>query len=425
MKFHRSAWFIPTLLLALPSFAQPAQPLPAAVSPAAAGFSAERLERLHHMIDRTVDDGSHAGYILLLARDGKIVDWRAHGFADVATKLPLQRDSIVRIMSMTKLLTSTAALILVEEGKLKLTDRADQYFPSLRNLKVFTGGSADAPLLEDAKTPITIHQLLTHTSGLFYGFDLPPALGTLQNRAAIWSAPNMDEFVARVATVPLSAQPGTEFRYGISTDLLGMIIEKVSGQTLDDFFQTRICGPLGIADTDFCVPAGKRARLARIHIRDSAGRLIPKPNQEPPIARRSDIAQGLSSGGGGLYSTAGDYARFAQMLLNGGQLDGTRILGRKAVELMTQNHIANLADPHPVGAKSQGFGLGVRLLTDLGACPTLGSVGSFGWDGAATTTVQIDPRERVVALLLYQHEPMNEGEVFALFTNGWYAALEN
>lgn len=411
-----------SLLLAVSALAQSWQPLPQ-TTPAEAGFSAERLERLHGTLDRTVDDGSHAGYILLLARDGKIVDWRAHGFADATTKTPIQKDSIVRLFSMTKLVTTTAALILVEEGNLKLTDRVDQYLPALKDLKVFTGGTADAPVLVDAASPITIEQLLTHTAGLFYFFDAPPALVELQSRANLWSAPNLEEFAARAAKVPLADQPGTCFRYGIATDLLGAVIEKVSGRSLDDFFQQRICGPLKMVDTGFWVPAEKRARIARIHTRNATGQLVLEPVENSD--ERCGPNHGLRMGGAGLYSTAGDYARFTQMLLNGGQLEGTRILGRKTVEFMTRDHIAHLAQPHPFGAVEQGFGLGVRVVTNLGRSPTLGSEGCFGWDGYATTTVQIDPQERTVAILLYQHLPFNEGDVFTPFTNGWYSALEN
>lgn len=422
MSSLRRAFLVFPLLLAAVAFAQPTAPLPG-TTPAAAGFSAARLERLHQSLDRTVDDGSHAGYILLLARDGHIVDWRAHGFADAVTKTPMQKDSIVRLFSMTKLVTSAAVLQLVEEGKLKLTDRVDQYLPALQNLKVFTGGTADAPLLEDAKSPITIHQLLTHTAGTFYDFDAPPELVKLQARANLWSAPNLTEFVNRVALVPLAHQPGTAFRYGINTDILGAVIEKISGRSLDDYFQQHLCGPLKMVDTGFWVPVEKRSRLARIHTRDAAGTLVLDTVENSD--ERCGPDHGLRMGGAGLYSTAGDYARFAQMLLNGGQLDGVRVLGRKSVELMTQNHIAHLANPHPFDAAEQGFGLGVRVVTDLGASLTLGSVGCFGWDGYATTTVQIDPKERAVAILLYQHLPFNEGEVFTTFTNGWYSTLEN
>lgn len=412
------------LLLALRTFGAPPPPLPA-ITPAEAGFAPDRIERLHRTLDGTVDAGHYAGYVLLLARDGRLVDWHAHGLANVTTGQPIRQDSIVRLFSMSKLVTTVAALILVEEGKLRLSDRVDRYLPALQHLQVFTGGTADAPVLEDARSPITVHQLLDHTAGLFYFFDAPPALVELQNRADLWNARDLEDFVARVATVPLADQPGTTFRYGIATDVLGAIIEKVSGQPLDGFFQERIFAPLGMSDSGFWVPAGKQDRRARIHVRDASGRLVLNPDHSGIFAENCGPDHGLRSGGAGLYSTIADYARFAQMLLNGGQLDGRRILGRKTVEFMTRNHLSVLADPHVGTAKDQGFGLGVRVITDLGAGSTLGSVGTYGWDGIATTFVQIDPSERTVALLFLQHLPFNEDNVFELFANGWYSALEN
>ena len=399
--------------------AQTAWPLPA-VAPEAAGFSAKGLDRLHQALDRTVDDGSHAGYILLLARDGKLVDWRAHGYRNALTREALAKDDIVRIFSMSKLFTSTAVLMLLEEGKLKLDDPIELYLPALKHRKVLTGGTADAPVLVDAARPVTIRDLLTHTSGYYYDFTASGTLLALYQRANVFAAPDLEAFVASAAQLPLASQPGTAFRYGISTDLLGALIEKASGQSLDAFFAGRITKPLGLKDTGFWVPEEQRSRLALIHGKGPEGRLVLDQmfNGERPTATR-----GLRSGGGGLFSTAADYARFAQMLLNGGQLEGVRLLSRKSVELMTQNHLSALADPHPFGAKAQGFGLGVRLITDLGQSPVLGTPGAFGWDGMASTTVQIDPRERMVAIVLYQHLPFNEGDVFSTFFNGTYAAL--
>jgi CubicO group peptidase (beta-lactamase class C family) len=416
--------FLALMVTSLSARAASAGPLPE-TTPAAAGFSADRLEVLHHSLRQLVDDGKFSGYVSLLARDGRIVDWRACGWENIAAQKPMRKDSIVRIFSMSKLITSTAVLMLLEDGRLKLNDPVEQYLPALKNRKVFTGGTADAPVLVDALRPVTIRDLLTHTSGYYY--DAPwsadaPELIELFHRAKIWESANLDEFVSRVALIPLHQQPGTKFRYGISTDLLGAIVEKISGQHLDAFFAQRILGPLGMHDTAFWVPVEKRDRLALIYARDDAGKLVPDAG-----TNQNDVGpdHGLLSGGGGLYSTAADYARFAQMLLNGGQLDGVRILGRKTVELMTQNHIAHLADPHPFKLRAQGFGLGVRVITDLGESPMLGSVGCFGWDGAATTNVQIDPKERTVAIVLLQHVPFNQDDIFATFTNGYYSALNN
>lgn len=407
---------------ALPARADPAWPLPP-TTPAAEGISAERLDIMHHNLAQIVDQGKYSGYVFMLARDGKIVDWRAYGWQDIAAKTPMQKDSIVRIYSMSKLITSTAVLKLLEDGRLKLTDPVEQYLPALKDRKVFMGGTADAPILVPAARPITLYDLLTHTSGYYYEWNTESAaLGELLTRSKTRKSGSMDEFVANASLLPLRQQPGTQFRYSISTDILGAVVEKVSGERLDAYFQEKILGPLGMNDTGFWVPPEKRGRLASIYVRDSGGALIPAD-----AANHNKVGpdHGFLSGGGGLYSTAADYVRFSQMLLDGGKLGDVRILSRKTVELMTQNHIAHLADPHPNKKNEQGFGLGVRVITDLGESPTPGTVGAFGWDGAATTNVQIDPKERTIALLLCQHYTFNEDDIIDTFTTGYYSALEN
>jgi Beta-lactamase class C and other penicillin binding proteins len=397
-------------------------PLPTADEPAAAGFSRERLDTLHRNLRDVVDAGKYSGYILALARDGEIVDFRAHGHRDLEARAPMQKDSIVKIFSMSKIITSTAVLMLMEEGRLRLGDPAEKYLPALANRKVLTGGTADAPELTDATRPFTIRDLLTHTAGYYYdeAWSSDAVPGELMRRAKIWEASSLDDFIQRLANVPLHEQPGTRYRYGINTDILGAIVEKVSGQPLDQFLQQRIFAPLNMRDTSFWVPAEKQSRLAKVYQRDSAGKLVPNAWANAPLAGPD---RPFFSGGGGLYSTASDYLRFAQMLLNGGELDGARIFSRKTVELMTQNHIAHLANPHPFNIPSQGFGLGVRILTDLGQSTLLGTPGTFGWDGAATTKVEMDPAERLVSIVLFQHVPFNQDDIFATWANGYYSAL--
>ena len=405
-----------------PASAEIPWPLPPA-TPASEGISADRLELLHHMLDGFVDRGRYSGYVVMLARDGRIADWHAYGWQDIAAKTPMQKDSIVRIYSMSKLITSAAVLSLMEDGRLKLTDEVQQYLPQLKDRKVIVGGTADAPVLVPATRPITLMDLLTHTSGYYYEWNTESeVVSELLKRAALRQATSLDDFVTRVATLPLRQQPGTEFRYSISTDLLGAVVEKVSRERLDVFFQRKILGPLGMKDTGFWVPAEKRGRLATVYNTDASGSLTPTES-----ANHNDVGpdHGFLSGGGGLYSTAADYIRFAQMLLNGGSLGDARILSRKTVELMTTNHIAHLADPHPNHQMEQGFGLGVRIITDLGESPTPGAVGTFGWDGAATTNVQIDPKDRTVALLLCQQFVFNEDDIIGTFTTGYYSSLEN
>jgi CubicO group peptidase (beta-lactamase class C family) len=417
------ALLVALLVGSVPLFAVAASPLPI-TTPADAGFSSERLARLHQTLDQAVDAGRYSGYVVLLARDGKLVDQHAHGWRDVENKAPLAPDSIVRIHSMTKIITSVAILTLMEDGRLNLFDRVEKYLPALKDRKVLTGGTADSPVLVDASRPITINDLLTHTAGYYYNETWSagsPVLIELFGRARIWEASNLADFVQRVALLPLSDQPGTRFRYGISTDLLGAIVEQVSGRRLDQYFQERILGPLGMKDTAFWISPENVSRRAKSYTR-SPGGLVAVPDE----ARRNvGPDHGILSGGGGLWSTANDYIRFAQMLLNGGQLDGVRILSRKSVELMRQNHIAHIADPHPFGRLDQGFGFGVRMVADQGRSQTLGSPGMFGWDGAASTLVWMDPQERLVSLLILQHFPFDQDSIHAAFANGVYSALEN
>lgn len=403
-----------SLMLALPAQTQVIPPLPS-IAPVSAGFSQEGLDRLHKRLQGTVDSGKHAGYILMLARNGRIADWQTYGYRDLTTKAPMEKDSIVRIYSMSKLITSVAALMLVEEGCLGLQEPVERYLPAFKNVKVLSGGTAEMPTLVDPRQPITIRQLLTHTSGLYYDFSADEVARKLQAKASIWQATNLQDFATRVASVPLHDQPGERFRYGVSTDILGAVIEKASGQSFESFLQKRIFDPLKMRDTGFKLSADKLPRLARVHSLDATGKLAVQPDQ----------GLNFPSGGGGLYSTAPDYVRFAQMLLNGGELEGTRLISRKTVELMTQNHLSGLAQPWTNFNEARGFGLGVAVLNDLGRSSVLASRGQFGWEGMATTIVQIDPQERIVALLMYQHLPFNEGDVFSLFSNGYYSALRD
>jgi CubicO group peptidase (beta-lactamase class C family) len=390
------------------AFADP--PLPAA-TPESQGFSSERLERLHARLKGFVDEGKYSGMVLLLARNGRIVDWQTYGLRDVEERLPMEKDTIVRLYSMSKIVTSVAALILHEEGRLKLDDPVSKYLPALEKPKVMTGGTVKAPVLVAAKTPITVKHLLTHTAGFLYGFGTEP-IDKIYQQAGLWEAASMDEFVAKAAKLPLGHEPGTRFRYGINTDLLGAVIEKVSGQTLDAFVEERICKPLGLADTGYDVPAEKMGRLAKVYtLKEGHFSAV-----EPAASSFAEKGRGFPTGGAGMFSTAGDYARFAQMLLNGGELDGVRILGRKTVELMTVNHLNGLKRVTNEFSESDGFGLGVYVRLDLAKSNRLGSEGTFGWSGAATTNVIMDPREKLVAIVLAQHMPFNQNDLF------WYVS---
>jgi CubicO group peptidase (beta-lactamase class C family) len=372
------------------------QPLPVS-TPEKEGLSTERLNRLHSVFERMTAEGKRAGAVTMILRNGKIVDWRAYGYRDLAQRLPMEKDSICRIWSMTKVITSVAAMMLVEEGKLVLSDPVSKYIPELKDLKVFKGGTAEQPQLEDAVRPITVKHLLTHTSGLTYQFGKDP-VAELYRKAAVFDAGSLKGFAAKVGKLPLVAQPGEKYNYGVNTDVLGYLVQVASDTPFDQFVQARILTPLKMNDTFFTVPGGKAARLAKTYTMKD-GKLVEEGFEELGRVGPSPY------GGMGLYSTIGDYARFAQMLLNGGELDGVRLLSRKTVELMTANHLNNLAVPHTGGTGAWGFGLGGAVRIDIAKANIPGSLGQFGWDGAASTYFRIDPKERTVSLLFQQYMP--------------------
>jgi CubicO group peptidase (beta-lactamase class C family) len=409
---------IALFLLSALATAALSQPLPRA-RPVEEGFSPQRLEKMHTMIQRHIAEGKHAGAISMIVRDGKIVDWQAYGCRDLETKAPMERNTIVRIYSMSKVITSVAVLMLHEEGRFKLDDPVANYIPELKNMKVFKGGTADNPELVDAKSPITIKHLLTHTAGFTYGSTNHP-VEALNERADLWNAPTFKEFIGRVCKLPLAHQPGEAFRYGINTDVLGYLVEIVSGQKFEDFLEQRIFRPLRLRDTAFYVPEEKRSRLAKIYELGPDGNLRPA---KPILDSYRGPGQGFPSGGGGLYSTIGDYARFGQMLLNGGKLDGEQILGRKAVELMMANHLNHLERQTHIWSNSDGFGLGGSVRIDLAKGNGLGSVGQFGWTGAATTYFNLDPKEKTLALLFVQHFPHDQHGIFWKFSTLFYQSL--
>src|SRR2546427_5558998 len=389
-------------------------------SPARAGFDPVRLEVWHAVTKRFVDQGQHAGAITLLARNGKLVDFQTYGYRDLEKKLPMERDTICRLYSMSKIITSVGTLVLFEEGRFNLDDPVSKYLPELKDMKVMTGGTADAPQLEPARRPITIKYLLTHTSGLIYDFDGNDELHKLYQRADLWSGPGLSNFIVKVGQLPLKHQPGDAYTYAINTDVLGALIERVSGQRFGAFLDERVFRPLGMKDTGFDVPEAKMNRVAKTYKHGPDGKFM---EAEPLVNTWPEAGRGIDSGGAGIFSTAGDYARFAQMLLNGGTLDGQRILGRKTVELMTANHMVTLPNDQ-AATRQKGFGLGVEVTTDLGQLSMPSSLGQFGWYGAATTYCQIDPKEKIVAVAFAQHFPFNEHNFFAQFATGYYQALK-
>jgi len=389
-------------------------------SPQAAGFDPARLKVLHATTKRFVDEGLHAGIITLIARDGKLVDFQTYGYRDLERRLPMERDTICRAYSMSKIITCAATLIAFEEGRFNLDDPITKYLPELKGMQVWTGGTQDAPKLEPLKRPITIKHLLTHTSGLIYDFAGDDELTKLWRSADLWSGPGLTNFIAKLSKLPLKHQPGDAWTYGVNMDVLGALIERVSGKTFGAYLDDRIFSRLGMKDTGFDVPEAKMDRLAKTYKHGPDGKFV---EDKPLIETWPQPGRGIEAGGAGIFSTAGDFARFAQMLCSGGTLEGRRILGRKSVELMTANHMVTLPN-NQAATRQKGFGFGVEVTTDLGQLSMPSSVGQFGWYGAATTYCQIDPKERIVAIAFAQHFPFNEHNFFAAFQTGYYQALK-
>ena len=384
--------------------AQPA----ARAQPEDVGLSTERLERLSTAMQAYVEAGKLPGAVVLVARRGKVAYLEAFGQRDREADMPLQEDAIFRIASQTKALVSVGAMILQEEGRLLLSDSVSAYLPAFSETTVAVPKEEDGYEVVAAERPVTIRDLLTHTAGIGYGN------GVAQDRweeAGItgWYFADREEPVGatvnRMAALPFDAQPGERWVYGYSTDILGALIEQVSGETLDAFLQSRILTPLGMKDTHFYLPKSKKDRLAVVYSVGESGELERAPNPGGMVGQGAYVEgpRKSYSGGAGLLSTATDYARFLQMLLNGGELDGTRILSPKTVELMTVDHVGDLS-PDFFG-NGLGFGLGFYTVEDLGARGVPGSVGEFGWGGAYHSAFWVDPEEELVVVYLTQVIP--------------------
>ncbi len=416
MTVFKSA-FRTLVLVALAGYAvsaqQPAIAPPAAATPASVGISAERLTRLHTGMQGFIDRKEAGGIVTLIARDGKTVDVHASGFQDVAAKTPMRTDTMFRIASMTKPVTSVALMMLYEEGKVLLTDPVSKFIPAFKSSRVLEG-AAETPV--PARRGINLRDLLSHRSGITYGFinGGPVGGGYRKNGVAdglAVTSMTLAEAIDKLAAEPLISQPGAAWNYSLSTDVLGRVVEVVSGQPFQVFMRERIFKPLRMADTDFAVPDAKWSRLATVYSPDGAAGIRPMTDPETfgntvmsPLASYKEQGKTYFSGGAGLVSTTRDYARFAQMLLNGGVLDGARLLSPKTVELMTASHTADLPGSGLIGSGAQ-FGLGFRVVTDVGATQTLGSNGIYGWSGIYGTNFWVDPKERLVAIVMVQRYP--------------------
>ena len=393
---------------AAPQKAATSQP---SLAPSAVGVSAQRLDRLHAGMQGFVDRNEAAGIVTLIMREGRLVDLHAAGFQDKESKTPMRTSTMFRIASMTKPITSVAVMMLYEEGKLFLTDPVSKFIPAFKAQQVLEPG-ADQPV--PPRRPANIRDLLTHRSGLVYGFFNGGPVGNSYRKngvtdGLITTTMTLAEAIDKLAAEPLVAHPGTAFNYSLSTDVLGRVVEVASGQPFEVFMRERIFKPLKMTDTDFVVPEAKWPRMATVYSPDGASGIRPMKDPESfGNTHMSPVAYYKSktyfSGGAGLVSTAADYARFGQMLLNGGSLDGAQILSPKTIELMTVNHTPDLASI-PIAGAGYGWGLGFRVLTDLAATQTTGSVGNYGWSGIYGTTFWVDPKEKLVAIMLVQRYP--------------------
>jgi len=379
----------------------------AEVAPAAAGLSAVKLAQVDQFMARQVADQKIAGGIVIISHDGKIGFFHSYGLRDREANQPMTPDTIFRIYSMSKAITTAGALTLYDAGKLRLDDPVSRYIPTFTNLLVATTNGLRPPL-----RPVTIRDLMRHISGLTYG-DGPDALKQAYTRLQPMQATNLAEMVARLAQVPLAFDPESDWHYGVSIDVLGRVIEVVSGKPLDVFLRETILQPLGMQDTGFRVPAEKIGRFAANYTRTNGTLKV----IDPPAGSMFAGPVTLFSGGGGMVSTARDYLRFLTMIADGGQLDGRRILKSKTVKLMTSNQLPPAAFPIHFGGEwrqGTGFGLGFDVRTEITGWDLAGHVGEYGWGGAASTHYWASPKDKLIVVTLEQIMPYEWDTEFGL-----------
>jgi CubicO group peptidase (beta-lactamase class C family) len=407
--------------LLLPALAG-ADALPAA-TPEAVGLSSQRLARVTEVVKGEIAKGQYPGAVALVARRGKIAYFEAFGQRDPQSGAPMTKDAIFRLYSMTKPFASVAAMMLVEDGRLKLSDPVSKHLPKLANLQVSVprldpqSGKVTYVLVPSDRE-MTIQDLLRHTSGLVYGSTNHAGVKELYAKEGVdWKDVTPAEQIERLAKVPLAHQPGSAWEYGLSTDVTGRVIEAVTGVTLGQFLAQRLFEPLKMPDTGFLVPNGKSARLAQPFEKDPA-------TGNPVALLDVTVPQKNDAGGAGSAGTVGDYARFAQMLLNGGQLDGVRLLGRATIAHMTADHLGDIAVASPTLVRGYGFGLGFAVRKETGLNAMTGSAGEYRWGGAAGTAFWIDPKEQMVVVWMTQAQPgSRRGEDRDLFRQLVQAAI--
>ena len=395
------------------------------------GFDPARLARIRRHFAAYVDDGRLPGWQVLVTRGSAVALRENCGFRDIENRLPVEDDTVFRIYSMTKPITSAAAMMLYEEGRFELTDPIAKYLPAFEHMRVYTGGAALKPVTRPATEPIRVLHLLNHTAGLTYGFHHIHVQDEIYRNAGYeWGAPKgrtLAQCVDDWARLPLRFDPGTHWNYSVSTDVLGRLVEVISGQSLDTFFQERIFDPLGMKDTSFTVRGNLGERLGALYVPDQNGKA--KRNDEFGDAARGEVS--FLSGGGGLISTTEDYHRFTQMLLGGGQLNGHRLLGSRTLRYMTTNSLPGGQDLAQCGIPlfaetrfdGQGFGLGFSVLENPMAYGTLSSRGEYGWGGAASTAFWVDPLEQITVIFMTQLLPSSTWPIRTELRQLVYSAL--
>ena len=367
------------------------------------GMSSARLERLEDLNQRYVDEGKLAGVMTMVARHGKIVHLNAAGTYGVDNDKPLTEDTLFRIYSMSKPITAVALMMLYEEGAFQLSDPVSKFLPQFRDMQVWKQDH-----YEEAQSQITMHQLLTHTAGLTYGYPGASPVDDRYQEADLLGAKDLDEFIDRLAEIPLLFEPGERWHYGVSYDVLGAVAEKITGQAYGDFLEKRIFGPLGMDDTYFKVPTEELGRFPTNHRWSmEEQKLVAIDHQEP--LNRSFTTDAFAAGGHGLVSTIGDYMKFCEMLRNGGSFNGSRILSPKTMQYMMRNHLsatsnaASSRDMHQQGVlRGTSFGIGFGIVVDPAQAEVISSPGTYFWGGHAGTIFWIDPEEDLVAIAMMQ-----------------------
>ena len=382
------------------------------VDPDSLGLDSVVLENIRQYLNDTyVDDGKYVGTMTLVSRKGQVAYLDSLGFMDRENKRPMQEDAIFRIYSMSKAITSIAIMQLYEKSKFRLDDPVYWYIPSWKNLRVYQSGVYPNFLTSRPERHMTIRDLLTHMSGLTYDFMYKSNVDAAYRKTKVQQAETLEEFIEILSTLPLEFSPGNKWNYSVSTDVLGYLVEVISGMKLEEYFKTNIFEPLNMEDTSFSCPQEKVDRLASLyeHV----------PNGEPRLLEIPFLNTKMASGGGGLFSTMADYHNFCSMLLNQGEFNGKRLIGRKTLELMTVNHLPNNQDLTEMSESAfsetpyagVGFGLGVSVMLDPAKSQTTSDIGEYGWGGAASTVFMINPKEDMFIIFLTQLLPSSTYQV--------------